>query len=316
MSVEGFPITVLPHVSQIYRDYLAMDEGTTVRRWYGAEAFAGKWIGEGVPVGHADALADLLERQAGGFGAGDAAKANIAKLRAGARAVVTGQQVVLFGGPLLTILKAATAVARAREATSATGLDHVPVFWLATEDHDLEEVDQVSFLTKTSVETLKLGLKMAHAVPVGGVVPGPELEAVLERASELLEYAPVSDWLRECYGPEGGRRPSLALAFGRLMAKIFAEQGLVVMDAASRGFHALGASTLRYAIEHAAELQSALIARGEELVARGYHAQVLVAEGGSMLFLLDETTGERVALRRSASAGGDAQWKAGGRSYS
>jgi bacillithiol biosynthesis cysteine-adding enzyme BshC len=323
MSYECFPITVLPHVSQLYRDYLAMADSAgdaAVRRWYGAEPFAGRWLGRAVPVKHAGALADLLELQAVDFGAGDAARANIEKLRAGARAVVTGQQVVLFGGPLLTLLKAATAIARAKEATKATGVEHVPVFWLATEDHDLEEVDQVSLLTKTSVETLRLGLKVAHAVPVGGVVPGPELEAVLERASELLEFAPVSEWLRECYLPGGdGARPTLALAFGRLMARIFADQGLIVMDAASRGFHTLGASTLRYAIEHAAELQAALIARGEELVKAGYHAQVLVAEGASLLFLLDETTGERVALRRGASGNGvkgDAQWKAGGRVYS
>jgi len=323
MSVECFPITVLPHVSQIYRDYLAMNESAgdaPVRRWYGAEPFAGRWLGRVAQVEHAGRLADLLESQAAEFGASDAAKANIAKLRAGARAVVTGQQVVLFGGPLLTLLKAATAVARAREATAATGVEHVPVFWLATEDHDLEEVDQVSLLTKTSVETLRAGLKVTHAVPVGGVVPGPELDAVLERASELLEFAPVSEWLRECYlagcGEGNVARPTLALAFGRLMARIFAEQGLVVMDAASRGFHALGASTVRYAIEHAEELQKALIARSEELVRAGYHAQVLVAEGGSMLFLLDEATRERVALRRTASGNGDAQWKAGGRVYS
>jgi len=317
MSSECFPITVLPHVSQLYRDYLAMADSVgdaVVRRWYGAEPFTGKWLGRAVPVKHAGALADLLELQAVEFGASDAAKANIAKLRAGARAVVTGQQVVLFGGPMLTLLKAATAIARANEATKATGVEHVPVFWLATEDHDLEEVDQVSLLTKTSVETLKVGLKVAHAVPVGGVVPGPELEVVLERASELLEFAPVSEWLRECYlaGEEGGARPTLALAFGRLMARIFADQGLVVMDAASRGFHALGASTLRYAIEHGAELQQALIARSEELVKAGYHAQVLVADGGSLLFLLDQATGERVALRRSA----EDQWRAGTRVYS
>jgi bacillithiol biosynthesis cysteine-adding enzyme BshC len=319
MSSECFPITVLPHVSQLYRDYLAMADSTSdsdLRRWYGAEPFAGKWVGRVAPVKHAEALADLLELQAAEFGAGDAAKANIAKLRAGAPAVVTGQQVVLFGGPLLTLLKAATAIARANEATSATGVSHVPVFWLATEDHDLEEVDQVSLLTKTSVETLKVGLKVAHAVPVGGVVPGPELDTVLERASELLEFAPVSEWLRECYAPkDGGEGSTLALAFGRLMARIFVDQGLVVMDAASRGFHALGASTLRYAIEHAAELQRALLARSEELAKDGYHAQVLVADGASLLFLLDETTGERVALRQN-SGNGDAQWKAGGRTYS
>jgi bacillithiol biosynthesis cysteine-adding enzyme BshC len=319
MSTECFPITVLPHVSQIYRDYVAMSENAedaVVRRWYGAEPFAGRWVGKTAPVEHAGRLADLLDEQAVAFGASDSAKANIAKIRAGARSVVTGQQVVLFGGPLLTLLKAASAVARAKEATKASGVEHVPVFWVASEDHDLAEVDQVSLLTKTSVETLRIGVKVPHAVPVGGVVPGAtELETVLERTAELLEFAPVSEWLRECYSADNdGVRPTLALAFGRLIAKIFAEQGLVVMDAASRGFHALGARTLRYAIEHADELQTALITRNEELVKAGYHAQVLVAEGGSMLFLLDEATGERVALRRIGN--GEAQWKAGGRAYS
>jgi bacillithiol biosynthesis cysteine-adding enzyme BshC len=318
MSVECFPMTVVPHLSQLYRDYLAMSESapaSSVRQWYGAEPFAGRWIrsgSSGTAVPSSSALADLLDAEAVQFGAGEATKANIAKLRTGAQAVVTGQQVVLFGGPLLTLLKAATAIARAKEATTATGVDHVPIFWLATEDHDLAEVDQVSLLTKTSVETLRAGLKLAHAVPVGGVVPGPELEAVLERASELLEYAPVSDWLRECYLPQNGDHSTLALAFGRLMTRIFAEQGLIVMDAASRKFHAMGATTLRYAIEHAAELQTALLARTEELVRDGYHAQVLVSEGASLLFLLDETTGERLALRRPA----EGQWKAGGRTYS
>ena len=323
MNVECYPITILPHVTQLYRDYLAMADSAgdaAVRRWYGSEPFAGKWMRPGSTgardsasdVKHRNLLADLLERQAAEFGAGEAARTNIAKLRAGARAVVTGQQVVLFGGPLLTILKAATVVARAREATAATGVDHVPVFWMATEDHDLEEVDQVSLLTKHNVESLRAGLKVARPVPVGGVVPGPDLEAVLERASELLEFAPVSDWLRECYLPQDGAHPSLALAFGRLMARIFAAEGLIVMGAASREFHALGASTLRYAIEHAAELHQALISRGEELVSAGYHAQVLVGKGASLLFLLDETTGERVALHRNEVG----QWKAGTKSFS
>ncbi len=324
MSVECYPITVLPHISQLYRDYLGMADSapqSPVRQWYGSEPFAGRWMQAPPPDSSkidAARLADLLESQAADFGAGDAARANIARLRAGARAVVTGQQVVLFGGPLLTLLKAATAVSRAHQATAATGVPHVPVFWMATEDHDLAEVDQVALLTKTTVEELHAGLKVARAVPVGGVVPGPELALILDRAAELLEYAPIADWLRECYLPQqNGSAPSLALAFGRLMARIFATQGLIIMDAASRGFHSLGASTLRYAIEHADELHTALADRSKELLDRGYHAQVLVADNSSLLFLLDETTGERAALRRITANGenGEPQWKAGSKIY-
>ena len=118
-----------------------------VRQWYGAEPFSQRWMREPVPgwprrckrpggsAATAKSESSAQDR---------AALANIEKLRAGARAVVTGQQVVLFGGPLLTILKAATAVARAKQATAASGVEHVPVFWMATEDHDLAEVDQVS----------------------------------------------------------------------------------------------------------------------------------------------------------------------------
>jgi bacillithiol synthase len=322
MSVECYPITVLPHVSQIYRDYLAMAESASdsaVRKWFGAEPFAGRWIGKSLPVKDAGALADLLEKQAVEFGAGNATKANIAKLRAGARVVVTGQQVMLFGGPLLTILKAATAVARAKEATKATGVEHVPVFWMATEDHDLEEVDQVSLLTKTSVEKLSMGVKFPHhAVPSGGVVLDSHVDGLLEQASELLGYAPVCELLRECYGHQAGndQGPTFGGAFGRLMTRLFEEQGLIVMDAAGRGFHALGAETLRYAIEHAAELEEGLLKRTKELEAAGYHAQVLVNAGASLLFLLSDPQGigvwDREALRRSS----DGTWKAGGRSYS
>ena len=108
MSVECYPITVLPHVSQIYRDFLAMGEkpaDAAVRRWYGAEPFAGKWIGAAAAGADADRLADELTRQNESFGAGAAALENIEKLRAGARAVVTGQQVALFGGPLSDVVE-------------------------------------------------------------------------------------------------------------------------------------------------------------------------------------------------------------------
>ena len=310
MSMECFPVTVLPHVTALYRDYLAMSEG--VRAWYGGEPFASTWMRGEVSAADRVRLGDALERQSVGFGASAAALANVEKLRSGARAVVTGQQVGLLGGPLLTLLKATTAVSRARQATEATGVEHVPVFWLATEDHDLAEVDTVSLLEAsrqgTKVETLKAGLKTAGAVPVGGVVLGEEMNGLLEQVSTLLGYAPVCDELREFYAPG----QTLGGAFARWMAKVFAGQGLVVMDASMREFHALGAAALRFAIEHAEELEEALMERSEALVRAGYHAQVLVTRGASLLFLVDAETGERQALKRVGEGG----WRAGGRGYS
>lgn len=324
MNVECYPITVLPHISQIYRDYLGMGDnpGSPVCSWYGSGdsggPFAGGWMRTKLPAGDLNRLGDELLRQNRIFDASAETFANIEKLRAGARAVVTGQQVVLFGGPLLTLLKAATAVSRAREATRITGVEHVPIFWMATEDHDLAEVDQAALLTKTEVEVLKAGLRVPLPVPVGGVElnseTAPLLEEAIERATELLEFAPVTEWIRESYLSSGA---TLASAFGRLIARIFAAQGLIVVDAASREFHAMGASTLRRAIEDAEALQQALLNRTDELTKHGYHAQVMVSESSSLLFLVDEKTGERVALRRVKDVGdSEAQWRAGSHIYS
>ena len=58
----------------------------------------------------------------------------------GSMVVVAGQQAGLLGGPMLTIAKALTAIAHAERLTVETGKPVVPVFWAATEDHDVDEV--------------------------------------------------------------------------------------------------------------------------------------------------------------------------------
>jgi bacillithiol biosynthesis cysteine-adding enzyme BshC len=321
MSTECYPIATLPHTTKLFRDYLAMGDaapGADIRGWYGADPLGGGWMRAGAPeAGKREALAAALHSQSISFGAGDATLVNIAKLGAGARAVVTGQQVGLLGGPLLTLLKAATAVARAKQATAATGVDHVPVFWLATEDHDVAEVDQVSLLGRSALETRGTDSGEGHpAAPVGGIGFSHEIDSVLKWARELLGFGPICDLLQECYGCNTREGSNFGAAFGRLMTKLFAAHGLIVMDASGPDLHALGAATLRYAIDHAAELETALLTRARQLEDDGYHAQVLVKAGASLLFLIsdiDHCGGcDRQALRRTP----DGTWRAGTKSFS
>ena len=125
MSAECYPIAVLPHTTQLYRDYLAMGEHEALHAWYGSTPLGGEWMrsagGCGLTEAARERLAAALEAECVAYGAGAKAVENVGKLRRGARAVVTGQQVGLLGGPLLTLLKAATAVARAEEATRRLG---------------------------------------------------------------------------------------------------------------------------------------------------------------------------------------------------
>lgn len=91
-------------------------------------------------------VSEILFRQNKAFGCGEATFQNLQKLsEAGAFAVVTGQQTGLFGGPAFTIFKAITTVRLASYLTEQ-GVPAVPVFWLATEDHDLAEVAEAATL--------------------------------------------------------------------------------------------------------------------------------------------------------------------------
>jgi bacillithiol biosynthesis cysteine-adding enzyme BshC len=200
----------------------------------------------------------------------------------------------LFGGPLYTPYKAATAVARARKSTAA-GHPHVAIFWLASEDHDFAEINQVTFPSGRELATLGYASTPLVALPAGRIVFDESITTLAERAAEIFGPSEATDALIAAYKP--GR--TFAQAFAEFYAKVFAAQGLLIVDAGSREFHRLGAPVLRAAIERADEFHAALVERNQALEAAGYDAQVTVAPQSSLLFLIDES-GARLALKRIA----------------
>src|ERR1700733_358399 len=307
VKTECYPIALLPGLSRLFLDFSERREPLTP--FYPASAYSTQWMTTPsvLPPALLETLCHLLEQQNRSFGAADAVFQNIERLRNGAGAVVTGQQVTLFGGPLFTILKAATTIRKAKDA-SVAGRPHVPIFWLATEDHDLAEADHVTFPDKHELKTLRLATEHATVSAVGSVTMGQEVEDLVAQADEILGPGPVLDQLAASY--QQGR--TLGEAFAQFISRTFAAQGLVVVDAASRGFHALGSDVLRQAIVRADELRVAINDRDQQLAAAGYHSQVLVPELSSLLFLFDKNSGARVALRRTADGG----WQAGRQPYS
>ena len=238
---------------------------------------------------------------------------NLETLRAQGGTVVTGQQVGLFGGPLFTAMKAATALSRARQATAA-GKPHAAIFWLATEDHDFAEINHVAFPARRELRTLKYLSAPDAPRPVGGLVLDETILPLVEQASELLGYSDAMQALEAAYKP--GR--TLAQAFADFYRAMFAAQGLLVLDAGSALIHGLGAPVLQSAIDRADELHAALLERNAALEAAGYHAQVAVGPESSLLFLIDERSGARVALKRHApsAAEPDGLWQAGRERFS
>jgi bacillithiol synthase len=307
VNPECFPITAVPGLARIFLDYCSGE--SQVRNWYGAVPRDRAW--QSTPRLHCPAhraqVADLLAAQ----NPSASRQPFIEQIRNGANAVVTGQQVGILGGPLYTVHKAATAVALAAEATQS-GHAHAPIFWLASEDHDFAEINHVTFPGKHGLAKLAWDACPLLPIPVGQIVLDDSITAVgglMDQAWELLGYSDAMEWLAAAYKPG----QTLAQAFAAFYGKVFESQGLLILDAAGREAHRLGAPVLAAAIERADELHYALIERNREILSAGCHAQVAVAEHGSLLFLIDSQTGARLALKRTQPSSAEPQglWQAG-----
>jgi bacillithiol biosynthesis cysteine-adding enzyme BshC len=86
-------------------------------------------------------------------------------------------------------------------------------------------------------------------------------------------------------------------AFAALIRELFQPYGLLLIDPMSTELRQIAAPLMKEAVERMPELAEAVMQRSEELVARGYHAQVLMDSKTSLAFLLEK--GQRIALRRS-----------------
>ena len=310
-TADCYPITVVPGLHRLFLDYCAGD--AAARTFYlslpGKNVQGSGWQARPLVPAHWPELVRLLAEQNPSPTANPALEA----LCKGAGAVVTGQQVGLFGGPLFTPFKAASAVARARHCNAA-GHPHVAIFWLASEDHDFAEINHVVFPAGRELRTLAYTGAPEAPRPVGGIVLDERIAPLVEQAWELLGPSDAMDALADAYQP--GR--TFAQAFAQFYAKVFAALELLVLDASGRAFHRMGAPVLRAAVERADEFHAALVARQGELEAAGYQAQVAVGAQSSLLFLLDEKTGARLALKRTVPSAQepDGLWHAGRQSYS
>jgi bacillithiol synthase len=285
VKAHCLPFSQIPHTTRLFADYLAY--APSVQPFYPRSPYLTEWVKQEAANIRYDAsrrekIAGILERQNKSWNASAQTLSNIDRLRKGATAVVTGQQVGLFGGPTFSFYKALTAVKLAEEATAA-GVDSVPIFWLATYDHDLAEVNHVSLPgSEGALQTLTTSSHAVTGAPVSAVRLGEEILPVVEQAAALLGDSEATNLLRETYHPG----ETLGGAFARMFSKLFAEWGVIVLDASDPELHRIAEPIYASAIERAAELAAAVLKRGAALEAAGYHQQVKVASSSVLLFTL------------------------------
>jgi bacillithiol synthase len=216
----------------------------------------------------------------------------------GTVAVVTGQQVGLFSGPAYTIYKAVTAARLARELTER-GVPAVPIFWLATEDHDFAEVSHTWIFNAAHQPyplILEAPAENGRQRPVGNIVlDHPPVDALAAELAPFPFGEEVAEAVRETYAPG----VTMGAAFRALLAKLLGKLDLLFLDPLDPAVRKIGAPLVSEALSAAGELKTRLLERNRELEAAGYHAQVHLDAKTSLFFLLEN--GERIPLRRNNS---------------
>ncbi|MFD1772954.1 bacillithiol biosynthesis cysteine-adding enzyme BshC [Paenibacillus rhizophilus] len=209
--------------------------------------------------------------------------------------VAGGQQSGLFTGPLLVIYKAVTAILAAREASRELDRPVVPLFWIAGEDHDWDEVNHTYVLnrsgevTKLKIEAPETGRSSVSHIEVGQEAWGQPLEQLEELLQESEFKAEMMELMRT-----SARTGSMSAAFAEIMGSLFGKFGLVLLDSADPELRRLEQPFFRSLIENNEVLEADYHRTAADIKAGGFQLQADVTEGGANLFYIHE--GARLLL--------------------
>ena len=290
LRAESTPFSAFPGQSKLFLDY--QRDPSTLKRYYPNAVNCVTEIAGHIPnvlskfKADRNMLCDGLGEINAKFGAGQKTLDNIALLReADTVAVVTGQQAGLFTGPLYTIYKALSAIKEA-ECLCAKGHKAVPVFWVATEDHDFEEVS-LTYVIGRRGELVEAKTEPGHCyenLPVGYIKLDDTIEGEIDKLTEALLPTEFTNEVRSLLEENWRSGEYFGDAFGRMLTKLVGERGLIVLCPLNPKLKHLAAPVYVEAIRRSAEIVDALRKRSSELVDDGYAAQVLVGEDYFPLF--------------------------------
>ncbi|QNK54490.1 bacillithiol biosynthesis cysteine-adding enzyme BshC [Paenibacillus sp. PAMC21692] len=232
-------------------------------------------------------VASVLREYNERHGATQASMRNIAALAEGAPVVVGGQQAGLWTGPLLVIHKAVSVIGAAKSASEQLGVHVVPVFWIAGEDHDWDEANH-AYVVTADQELRKLtaskpeGSRTSVSRTRIAEEQWEKLVGELEQSLPSSEFkASIMERLRQLTKSSG----TLSDMFASIMAIMFGEVGLVLLDADDAALRALEAPMFRRMLEENDELSSAYSSAAEKVQSFGFPLQAEVAEDAANLFL-------------------------------
>lgn len=256
----------------------------------------------------AEQLADVLDVYNERVGASPMTLAQLAHLRQGAPVVVGGQQAGLLTGPMLVIHKAVSVIQAAKHAQATIGRPVVPLFWIAGEDHDWDEVNHTFVPDQQSSSSVtRLNIVRSTAVRTSvsrmNVTPA-QMEQVMDKLAaslaDTVHKRQLLQLIRQC----AHNATNLSDWFASILARLFADEGLVVLDADDPSLRQLESPMFVELIERNDDIEAALLAGASSVRELGFKEQVAVTPDSANLFIFhrefEDEAPERLLLYKRA----------------
>ena len=145
-----------------------------------------------------------------------------------ARCVIGGHQAIFLGGPAFTVYKILSVVRLAQDLGSRFGSPIVPVFWLASEDHDFGEINRARFLEPDGALRTVTFDWAGQGRPIEALARTGEVASAFEQTLDILHERPHGEVIADLLQPEPGDDYSTWQA--RLWSRLFADDGLIVIE--------------------------------------------------------------------------------------
>ncbi|WP_066368341.1 bacillithiol biosynthesis cysteine-adding enzyme BshC [Neobacillus fumarioli] len=250
-------------------------------------------------------LAEYIESFMERFASSEAVKNSIHKLKQTNSAVVIGgQQAGILTGPLYTIHKIISCLKLAEQKERKLGIPVVPVFWIAGEDHDFQEVNHVFVpvhqkLDKWTYPEKVLEKKMVSDIQIDQDLCLAWVENIIENFGET-EY---TNQLLTFVTEQINKSTTFVDFFANIIMELFKDYGLLIVDSGDHAFRKLQKELLAEQIEQHEGITHALLAQQEEIAKKEFPLTIQANEQAANLFYYDPKLKERILLEFDREAG-------------
>ncbi len=209
--------------------------------------------------------------------------------------VIAGQQVGFLGGPMYTTYKIITTIRLAARLNEILSVDVVPMFWMATEDHDFGEINHAHYFQPDG-EVGQVSFSWDdQGRPVADLGVTAEVEDAFRAYFDRLDKGAHFVATKDLFSPR--EKGDYCTWHGRLWAELFAEQGLIIVEPTI--LRSLGARIFQSALCETQEITSRLKGVAGDLITAGYEA-ILPVEDAGRPFTFD-AQGNRVRVEDPAA---------------